>query len=56
VPAELRATLADAPGSKQGTQAFWHSPRSDRLALLRSDYRAAGGLPDNLRHGWVARS
>jgi hypothetical protein len=27
----------------------------DRLARLRSDYRAAGGRADNLRRGWVAR-
>lgn len=55
VPAELRATLADAPGSKQGSQALRHTPNPDRLAQLRSEYRAAGGVPDNLRHGWVVR-
>ena len=55
VPAELRATLADAPGSRQGPQALQYAPGADRLARLRSDYRAAGGVRDNLRHGWVAR-
>ncbi len=55
VPAELRATLADAPGSRQGSQALQHPPIPDRLARLRGDYRAAGGVRDNLRHGWVAR-
>jgi uncharacterized protein len=56
VPAELRATLADAPGSQQGSQAQQRTPGADRLAQLRSDYRAAGGVPDNLRHGWVLRA
>jgi predicted TIM-barrel fold metal-dependent hydrolase len=56
VPPELRATLSDAPGSRQGSQALQHPPHPDRLARLRGDYRAAGGVPDNLRHGWVARS
>ena len=55
VPAELRATLADAPGSRQGSQALQHPPSPDRLARLRADYRVAGGVRDNLRHGWVAR-
>jgi len=55
VPAELRATLADAPGSHQGTQSARPACGPDRLAQLRSDYRAAGGTPDNLRRGWVAR-
>jgi hypothetical protein len=55
VPAELRATLADAPGSHQGTQSSRQMSGPDRLARLRSDYCAAGGLPDNLRRGWVAR-
>jgi hypothetical protein len=55
VPAELRATLADAPGSHQGTQGARHAPRTDRLAQLRSDYRAAGGTADNLRRGWIVR-
>jgi uncharacterized protein len=55
VPAELRATLADAAGSQQGTQSFQLPASPDRLARLRSDYRAAGGIPDNLRHGWVVR-
>jgi uncharacterized protein len=55
VPAELRATLADAPGSRQGSQALQHRPIPDRLTHLRGDYRAAGGVRDNLRHGWVAR-
>jgi predicted TIM-barrel fold metal-dependent hydrolase len=55
VPAELRATLADAPGSRQGPHALQHPPSPDRFARLRSDYRAAGGVRDNLRHGWVAR-
>ena len=55
VPAELRATLADAPGSRQGSQALQQKPGPDRLARLREDYRAAGGVRDNLRHGWVAR-
>jgi len=55
VPAELRATLADAPGSQQGPQALEHRPVPDRLARLRGDYRAAGGERDNLRHGWVVR-
>ena len=55
VPAELRATLADAPGSQQGSQALQHPPVPDRLARLRGDYREAGGVPDNLRHGWVSR-
>jgi uncharacterized protein len=55
VPAELRATLADASGSHQGTRASGHGPAPDHFARLRSDYRAAGGVPDNLRRGWVAR-
>jgi predicted TIM-barrel fold metal-dependent hydrolase len=55
VPAELRATLANAPGSQQGSQALQHPPVPDRLAQLQSDYRAAGGVRDNLRHGWVSR-
>ena len=55
VPAELRATLADTPGSHQGTQASRQVAGPDRFAGLRSDYRAAGGIPDNLRHGWVVR-
>jgi len=55
VPAELRATLADAPGSQQGPQALQPAPGPDRLARLRDDYQAAGGMRDNLRHGWVAR-
>jgi hypothetical protein len=55
VPAELRATLADATGSKQGPQAIEQAPGPDRLARLRSEYQAAGGARDNLRHGWVAR-
>jgi uncharacterized protein len=55
VPRELRATLADAPGSQQGTRALQPTPGADRLARLRNDYRAAGGVADNLRHGWVAR-
>ena len=53
VPAGLRATLADAPGSQQGPQARTPPPVPDRLALLRDDYQAAGGGRDNLRHGWV---
>jgi len=56
VPAELRATLADAPGSKQGSQAVAPKAAPDRLAQLRSDYREAGGERDNLRHGWVVRT
>jgi hypothetical protein len=55
VPEELRATLKDAPGSQQGSQARQSPPGPDRLAHLRHDYRAAGGLRANLRHGWVAR-
>jgi predicted TIM-barrel fold metal-dependent hydrolase len=55
VPAELRATLADAPASRQGSQALQQQLGPDRLARLRADYQAAGGLRDNLRHGWVAR-
>jgi hypothetical protein len=55
VPAELRGTLADAPGSRQGSQALQPLPTPDRLAQLQRDYRAAGGLRNNLRHGWVAR-
>ena len=55
VPAELRATLADAPGSQQGSHALQQPPSPDRLARLRADYRGAGGARDNLRHGWVAR-
>ena len=55
VPAELRATLADAPGSRQGSQASRQARTPDRFAQLRSDYRTAGGLRDNLRRGWVAR-
>jgi predicted TIM-barrel fold metal-dependent hydrolase len=55
VPEELRATLKDAPGSQQGSQARQSPPAPDRLAHLRHDYRAAGGLRANLRHGWVAR-
>jgi predicted TIM-barrel fold metal-dependent hydrolase len=56
VPDELRATLADAPGSRQGPEALEPRPVPDRLARLRSDYQAAGGERDNLRHGWVVRS
>jgi hypothetical protein len=55
VPAQLRATLADAAGSHQGTQSSRQMSEPDRLARLRSDYRAAGGSVDNLRRGWVAR-
>jgi predicted TIM-barrel fold metal-dependent hydrolase len=55
VPAELRATLSDAPGSQQGAQSLQPAAGPDRFARLRSDYRAAGGIPDNLRHGWVVR-
>ena len=55
VPAELHRTLADAPGSRQGSQALQPSPSPDRLAQLQKDYRAAGGRRNNLRHGWVAR-
>ena len=55
VPAELRATLADETGSRQGSHALRASPGSDRLARLRADYREAGGMRDNLRHGWVTR-
>jgi hypothetical protein len=55
VPAQLRATLADAPGSHQGMQSSRQMSGPDRLARLRSDYRAAGGSADNLRRGWVAR-
>jgi hypothetical protein len=55
VPAELRATLADAPGSHQGTQSTRHAPATDRLVQLRSDYRAAGGMADNMRRGWIVR-
>jgi hypothetical protein len=55
IPAELRATLADEAGSRQGSHALQPRPSSDRLAQLQQDYRAAGGLRDNLRHGWVAR-
>jgi predicted TIM-barrel fold metal-dependent hydrolase len=55
VPAELRATLADAPGSRQGSQALHQELGPDRLARLRTDYQAAGGMRDNLRHGWVTR-
>jgi uncharacterized protein len=55
VPAELRATLADAPGSHQGAQASRQASPPDRFAQLRSDYHAAGGARDNLRRGWVAR-
>jgi hypothetical protein len=56
VPAELRATLADAPGSHQGRQTSRQAVGPDRFARLRSDYRAAGGLPDNLRRGWIVRA
>ena len=28
----------------------------DRLAQLKREYRAAGGMPSNLRHGYIARS
>jgi uncharacterized protein len=55
VPEELHATLADASGSHQGTQSSRDTSGPDRLARLRSDYRLAGGIPDNLRRGWVAR-
>jgi hypothetical protein len=55
VPAELRATLADAPGSHQGTQSTRHAPATDRLVQLRGDYRAAGGMADNMRRGWIVR-
>jgi predicted TIM-barrel fold metal-dependent hydrolase len=55
VPAELRATLADAPGSHQGTQSALHASAIDRLAQLRSDYHAAGGIADNRRRGWIVR-
>jgi hypothetical protein len=53
VPADLKATLADAAGSKQGPQAGLIVPHPDKFALLRRDYRDAGGLRDNLRYGWV---
>ena len=55
VPEELHATLADASGSHQGTQTSRDTSGPDRLARLRGDYRLAGGIPDNLRRGWVAR-
>ena len=55
VPAELRATLADAPRSHQGTQGSKHVSAPDRLARLRGDYRAAGGIAGNLRRGWIVR-
>ncbi len=55
VPADLKATLADAHGSKQGPQASLVLPRPDKFALLRSDYRLAGGTRDNLRYGWINR-
>jgi len=56
VPQELRDTLADAPGAHQGpTQGLWVPARPDKLALLRNDYHAAGGLRDNRRYGWIAR-
>jgi len=55
VPEALRATLADAPGSRQGPQALESPPRPDRLAQLRNDYQSAGGERDNLRYGWVVR-
>jgi len=32
------------------------SARGDRLASLKTEYRAAGGLPSNLRYGYVLRS
>jgi len=56
VPAQLRATLADAPGSHQGTQGARYAPGTDRLEQLRSDYHAAGGIADNVRRGWIVRS
>jgi hypothetical protein len=56
IPTELRATLADAPGSQQGPQALESRPAPDRLARLRGDYQAAGGERSNLRHGWVVRT
>jgi predicted TIM-barrel fold metal-dependent hydrolase len=55
IPAELRATLADAPGSRQGPQALEHPPGPDRLVRLRSEYQSAGGERDNLRYGWVIK-
>ncbi len=56
VPADLKATLADASNSKQGPQASLMALPPDKFALLRGDYHAAGGWRDNLRYGWIARS
>jgi uncharacterized protein len=55
IPGELRATLADEADSRQGPHALQPRRSSDRLAQLQNDYRAAGGLRDNRRHGWVSR-
>jgi uncharacterized protein len=56
VPSGLKATLADAPNSKQGPQASLIALPPDKFALLRGDYHAAGGWRDNLRYGWINRS
>jgi len=55
IPPELRATLADAAGSQQGPTASLLRPLPDRFAQLREDYRDAGGVRTNQRHGWVLR-
>jgi predicted TIM-barrel fold metal-dependent hydrolase len=38
-----------------GLQPHAFAPERDRLATLRSEYRAAGGEPSNLRYGYVVR-
>jgi predicted TIM-barrel fold metal-dependent hydrolase len=50
IPDDLKATLADTPGSKQ---AYDPAPQQDGFARLKADYLDAGGLRENLRYGWV---
>ena len=33
-----------------------YAAERDRLAELKREYRAAGGMPSNLRYGYVARN
>jgi predicted TIM-barrel fold metal-dependent hydrolase len=52
IPDDLKAILADAPGSRQG---YNLAPLQDGFARLKADYLDAGGLRENLRYGWVRR-
>jgi len=52
IPADLKATLADAPGAREG---FNLTLPQDQFAQLKADYRDAGGFSENLRYGWVRR-